>query len=126
MLVPIVLLVCFVGGLGYAYSKNFFGEAYLSPLPITAAGQKGKQQNTQAQLETLLAERQLSPAKILQFDEFSYQVTFPSGETVLFSSKKDLTLQVSSLQLVRSRLTIEGKEFARLDLRFDKPVVIFK
>jgi hypothetical protein len=66
------------------------------------------------------------PVKTIEeFDE-SYSVTLVSGETILFSKKKSLEQQISSLQLISSRLTIEGKHFISLDLRFDRPVLVPK
>lgn len=51
-------------------------------------------------------------------------VQLKDGQEVLLSSEKPLPLQISSLQLVLSRLTIEGKRFTRLDFRFDKPIIV--
>jgi hypothetical protein len=47
-----------------------------------------------------------------------------NGEVIL-SSKKDIGSQLSSLQLMLARLTIEGKKLKVLDFRFDNPVVSF-
>lgn len=51
-------------------------------------------------------------------------VVLKEDQEVLLSSKNPLPLQISSLQLVLSRLTIEGKRFERLDFRFDKPIIV--
>lgn len=48
------------------------------------------------------------------------------GSVITFSLDKDLEKQVASLQLILSRSKIEGKEIKSLDLRFAKPVAIFK
>ncbi|MBU4016865.1 hypothetical protein KKF69_05325, partial [Patescibacteria group bacterium] len=48
-----------------------------------------------------------------------------SGE-VIISSQKELNTQISSLQYLLARLTMEGKDFLRLDLRFDKPVIVLR
>lgn len=45
------------------------------------------------------------------------------GEVVIISKNKDIAQQLSSLQLIQSRLKIEGKEFKSLDLRYAQPVV---
>ena len=45
---------------------------------------------------------------------------------VLFSLDKDIKKQVASLQVILSRSKIEGKVLNRLDLRFEKPVAVFK
>jgi len=48
----------------------------------------------------------------------------PEGQ-IIFSSKKEISDQITSLQLVLSRLTIEGKKLKTLDFRFANPVVSF-
>ncbi len=48
----------------------------------------------------------------------------PEGE-IIFSPKKEISDQITSLQLVLSRLTIEGKKLKTLDFRFANPVVSF-
>jgi hypothetical protein len=48
------------------------------------------------------------------------------GPEVFFSEKKEATTQVGSLQLIFSRAKIEGKSLKRVDLRFDKPVIVEK
>ena len=45
------------------------------------------------------------------------------GPKVYFASDKDVDWQVSSLQLIISRLTIDNKKPNLIDLRFDKPIV---
>lgn len=49
-----------------------------------------------------------------------------NGPLVIFSSQKELDFQLDSLQLIFSRAKIEGKDLKRLDLRFDKPVVVYE
>lgn len=48
------------------------------------------------------------------------------GPEVFFSEEKKATTQVGSLQLIFSRAKIEGKSLKRVDLRFDKPVIVEK
>ena|ERR1035437_672257 len=55
----------------------------------------------------------------------SFTVKLVDGAEVILSSKKDLGSQLSSLQLILSRLTIEGKKLKILDFRFDNPLVTF-
>jgi len=55
----------------------------------------------------------------------SYIITLSSGGQVIISSKKDLSTQINSLQLMLNRLTIEGKRIKSLDFRFDKPIINF-
>lgn len=53
-------------------------------------------------------------------------VQLSDGTEVLFSSTKDVTGQIDSLQLTMDNLTIEGKHISRIDMRFDRPVVTFQ
>lgn len=69
----------------------------------------------------------------LQFDQIKRSsgsarlyTTLTDGPTVVFSDSKDPQVQVSSLQLILTRLTIEqGKNAKMIDMRFNKPVVKF-
>ncbi|HSX40277.1 MAG TPA: hypothetical protein VLF68_01550 [Candidatus Saccharimonadales bacterium] len=54
-----------------------------------------------------------------------YDIELPNSAKVLFSTRKSIQEQIASLQLVTSRLTIEGKKFSILDFRFAKPVIVF-
>ncbi|MCL5010179.1 MAG: hypothetical protein M1289_01080 [Patescibacteria group bacterium] len=54
----------------------------------------------------------------------TYIVTIARNKEVIFSKNFNLSKQVSSLQLIQSRLTIEGEDFTRLDFRFSNPVIV--
>ena len=72
--------------------------------------------------------------KLLRKEKIAYDSVSVSGSSmivilereteVILSQKKDIAEQISSLQYILSRLTMEGKLFSRLDLRFEKPVVV--
>lgn len=47
------------------------------------------------------------------------------GPEVLFSLNNDFALQVDSLQIILSRLKIEGKKVKRIDFRYERPVVVY-
>ena len=55
-----------------------------------------------------------------------YIITMEDNELVTLSAKKDIITQISSLQFVLSRLTMEGRQFRTLDLQYDKPIIVFK
>ena len=50
-------------------------------------------------------------------------ISLQNNETVILSLNKNIDQQIASLQLTIANLTIEGKQFKRLDFRFDKPVL---
>jgi len=78
-----------------------------------------------AQLEELLLSENIPFSKINVASDSSFIVHLQEGGEVNISAKKGLPEQVSSLQLILSRLTIEGKKFKFLDLRFEKAVITF-
>lgn len=99
----------------------------VSPVPVSLGGQRVLG-STAVQKEL---EEELKKAHILYMDiqiaeDNSYIVTLQNKEVVIFSSVKSYKQQVASLQLVLSRLTIEGKNIERFDLRFEKPIVVFR
>lgn len=55
----------------------------------------------------------------------SFKINLKDGSEVILSSKKDIKAEVSSLQLILSRLTIEGKKLKTLDLRYNRPIISF-
>jgi len=54
------------------------------------------------------------------------EIELSDGLLVIFSSLKEVNFQLDSLQLIFSRSKIEGRNLKQIDLRFDKPVVIYE
>ncbi len=52
-------------------------------------------------------------------------ITLDTNALILLSPQKDLQKQLASLQVTLSQLTIEGKQFKKLDFRFEKPFATF-
>jgi|SRR3989344_115366 len=75
-------------------------------------------------LESLLKKENVPFSSITSSSDF-YTIVLSGGGQVIISSKKELAVQISSLQLMLSRLTIEGKRIKSLDFRFDKPIINF-
>lgn len=50
----------------------------------------------------------------------------PQNAIAVFSSKIELNKQLSSLQSVLAKSRIDATKIAKIDLRFDKPVIVFK
>ncbi len=72
-----------------------------------------------------LSEKNISYSEIKENQDLSVQLTLKDGSIVLFSKEKDIEWQVSSLEELLSRLTIENKKPKTIDFRFDKPIVKF-
>jgi len=99
---------------------NFsFGRAvFISPLAKV-------NQSKVASLESELDKKKIAFFSAGLNSDGSYTVELNEGGEVILSAQKDLDSQLSSLQLILSRLTIEGKKLKKLDFRFDNPVVSF-
>lgn len=71
--------------------------------------------------------RLLSNASIsfssISFTGGYFDIELVDGGRVYISSRKDPSIQVSSLQAILKQLTINGKKFQIIDFRFDKPVI---
>ncbi|MCL5970733.1 MAG: hypothetical protein M1450_04515 [Patescibacteria group bacterium] len=103
----------------YLYLNFSFGRnTYISPI---AKEKKSKIITLEAELE-----KSNIPFKTVSASsDASLVVHLIDESVVILSSKKDIKSQISSLQLILSRLTIEGKKLKILDFRFDNPVVSF-
>lgn len=119
------LLILFILYFLYFYFLNH--DLLESPLPQDKKAEKkhilGKV--TIEDIENSLKREGLSLSSITASSS-SYIVVLRSSEEVWFSDKKDARLQTSSLQLILSRFTIEGKKVKRIDFRFDKPLIEFQ
>jgi hypothetical protein len=51
-------------------------------------------------------------------------IIFLNNTQIIFSTKDSLPKQLESLQLILSRAKISGTKYQKIDLRFDKPVVV--
>lgn len=99
-------------------NKYIFKKPILSPLP--------KNYKSQGQdIRNLLEKERVKFLEISIATDSSYMVSLDGGGQAIISPRKNIEEQVRSLQIVLSRLTIEGKRFRSLDFRFDKPVVSF-
>lgn len=117
--ISLLLLSLFIVAIEYLYLNFSFGRAtFISPI---AKINKSKL----ALLESSLDKKKIAFLSASLNLDNSFTVELKEGEEIILSSKKDLESQLSSLQLILSRLTIEGKKLKKLDFRFDNPVVSF-
>ena len=108
------------------YMLQFFSQSQNFISPLSKSFVKGGTTADVNTLEKLLKEKNIAFSFLSPVDDASYLVSLTSGEEIVFSAHKPLSVQVSSLQLIVSRLTIEGKRIGRLDFRYDKPVIILR
>lgn len=73
-----------------------------------------------------LSSKRIPYAKIEYTDEGeTYKITLKGGEVVKLSGSKDVEAQVSTLQKLLRKLTIDNRQAKQIDLRYAKPVVKF-
>ena len=120
-----IIFLCFlfissiVIGFSYLYINNYFSAYdYINPLSLN-------RNSFQILIEEDLEKSKIGFSKVIVNKDDSITANLKNGGSVIFSSKKDLESQITSLQLILSRLTIEGKKLKTLDFRFDNPVVSF-
>ena len=99
-------------------SPYVFKNPLISPIAQSLKGQS-------PDVKSILTKEKINVSEVSVATDSSYMVSLTDGGTVIMSSNKDLVEQARSLQIILSRLTIEGKRFKTLDFRFDKPVVAF-
>lgn len=100
---------------------------YISPLStLGIQAIRSTEDSDKQELESLLKEKKITYQKVISGPESSYIIHLSEEKQAVVSSNKDMKTQISSLQFILSRLTMEGKLFSRLDLRFEKPIVVFK
>lgn len=66
------------------------------------------------------------PKKTQIISAFNIEVVLAQELLVIFTSKKEIDFQLDSLHFIFSRAKIEGRKIKKIDLRFDKPVVIYE
>src|SRR5258708_17165249 len=98
---------------------------YISPVPVMQIAQANQGERMENLFDNELRKEKIDYSTIKSGYNF-YLVTLSDGGKVTFSTQKDIMLQIASLQYILSHLTMEGRQFSTLDLRFDKPVVVLK
>ena len=102
-------------------------------IQIDTTGMFGKKQiiaplaktDPTADLASYLKEKKIDIQDAVSATESGLLVVLLDGTKVLFNPYKDLKLQVDSLQIIRDRLTIEGRSAQKVDLRFSDPLVVY-
>jgi hypothetical protein len=110
-----------------SYLMFFVPDALVLPIPNAFQGKRPVLDDSSVtHLRKLLGKYNISYEQIYTMKEGGYLIKLkPEGE-VLLAQNDTLEQNISSLQLVLARITMEGKQFSRLDFRFEKPVIVFK
>lgn len=107
-------LILLFSGFMYIIDHKYFPDELLSPIST----------RSQKSISSILDAKKIPYDSVEKIDDY-YLIKISDNGDVLMSDQKNLDEQVSSLQLILSRLKIEGKKFKRLDFRFDKTVIQF-
>jgi len=99
---------------------------YITPLSQNFSFSQGTHEDKNLNLVKKEFEKLHLPILKITADADSYHVFLSDKSEIFFSSKKDINSQLASLQLILTRLTMEGKLYNKLDLRFDKPVITLR
>ncbi len=101
---------------------------YLDKNIKVQAGQKITDQQIlfAVKIATGLTKSDFTAASIRLLDSRDIAVYSPQDAIAVFSSDKDANLQIDSLQQVLAKAKIDATKISKIDLRFDKPVIVFK
>lgn len=121
-------LVLIISSLLISYKLFIQKKSIVTPLPkVLSASQSPAAPGVDPKqtIQQALYEAKQPYDTIKEIDPVTYEITIDGDEEVLVTSQKDIHEQISSLQAITSQLTMEGKRFSRLDVRYDKPVIVF-
>ena len=104
---------------------NLNSKNIISPISISFFA-ASSDENYISSLEKILQEKKIAYKTVTKLQDNAYAIKLMDGSEVIISSQENINKEMSSLQFILSRLTMESKEFTRLDLRFEKPVITFK
>lgn len=66
------------------------------------------------------------PFSAINLAQNYFDIELKDSNKVYISSKKDISIQISSLTAILKQLTINGKGFKLIDFRFDKPIIVYE
>ena len=117
------ILLIFLGMILIAVFLAFFTffekkELFVSPL-------SKDQTSVNTRIEKLLKEKKINYVSFYTAKDLSFILMLPENREVILDPNKNISEQLSSLQLILSQLKIDGKAFKRLDFRYQKPVITF-
>jgi len=126
-LILFLSLVAFFA-VGWYYLSGIIVQKPLYVSPVSSVKAFNVPSQTERNIiivKELLREKQISYTSVTGSDS-TITITLKQEETITVSQSKSIPEQISSLQFILSRLTMEGKLMKTLDLRFDKPVVVLQ
>lgn len=84
------------------------------------------QVSSTGEIEKKLKESKIEYTSLTTEKDLNFLIKLKGGGEVIIDSGRSIDEQFSSLQLILSQLKIEGRALARLDFRYEKPIITFK
>lgn len=104
---------------------SFFYTAFLEKEPLYVSPLSKNQTSVNSLIEKKIKEKKIVYESFETTKDFNFKVVLKEGGEVIIDRNRDINSQLSSLQLILSKLKIEGKALKRLDFRFEKPIISF-
>ena len=121
-----ILFVVLGIGSYFIYELKFPKPLYISPLgAVLGQSSKSQSEKNLLILKKFLHDQKVDYVKIVT-SPAQFIVQIKDGSEIVFSSQKDMQLQTSSLQFILSRLTMEGRQFRKLDLEYNDPIIVLE
>jgi hypothetical protein len=124
VIIIVLLLFAAITVFGLLLKQIYLDQKYVSPIPRVNTVDNSKLKIDQ----NIAQELQKREIRYIRIDISSlsyYRIVLTNNSIILLAVDKDLKQQIASLQYILNRLTMEGRSFKKLDLRFNKPVITF-
>jgi cell division septal protein FtsQ len=122
-LLVLLIVILIAGGISFYFFEVKMQKLYPATATVTRTVTTNQPDKTYIALQAGLNKDQIEYTTITKGNG-SYIVVLKNGGKVTFSAQKDIMTQIASLQYILSHLTMEGRQFSTLDLRFDQPVIV--
>ncbi len=125
---PIILavIVLLIGSMIYAVFYLLNKPLFVSPVGIlTMNHPEPQEQKSVDRVKHLLKQNKIAFKSIKLSSQNTVIISLRDQGEVILNSKGNIEAQISSLQYILTRLTMEGKRFSRLDMEFNKPIINF-
>ncbi len=98
-----------------------------SPIPLFTKWALNRDKSQEVvEIKKFLEQKSIEYIDVSRESSKVYKIDLKNNGEVVIDSEKGLPEQLSSLQVILSRLTMEGKKFKRLDLTYDRPVLVLQ
>ncbi len=116
--IGLVFLFVLLGVIILAVVKNVNKAEIIIPLP---------KNNPVREVEAILQQKNIKfeDNAISSGSAILVKLVPPQDIEVWFDTHKDLSIQVSSLQIILNKFTIEGRKAKKVDLRYSDPIIVY-